>query len=149
MSATSPSTGEEQTSESTRRAALRQYAGVLLTLYWLAMFLATHVPVPKLPAEAAGADKLVHLLGYGGLGLLFAFWTALRRRLTALVVLSLWGIIAAYGVLDEWLQQFVNRTTDLGDWTADVTGAAIGVGLVWLLQSLRPLDAQTPRDEPA
>ena len=106
------------------------------------MFAATHVPVPKLPGDIPGADKFVHLLGYGGLGVLIALWTALRTRLSILTVLSLWGIVAVYGAIDEWLQQFVNRTADVADWTADVVGAAIGIGVIFLLQRIRPVDHQ-------
>ena len=39
------------------------------------------------------------------------------------VALAVWAAVyIAYAVLDEWLQQFVGRTTSFVDWLADVAG---------------------------
>ena len=43
-----------------------------------------------------------------------------RRISTVLLVWML--IYAAYAAFDEWLQQFVGRTTSLADWLADLVG---------------------------
>lgn len=123
-----------------RWVSQRRYLGMVLAAYWVTLFIATHIPLSALPGDTPSADKLAHLLGYGGLGLLLGLWAALRTSLSVPVLLLLWGLLAAYGAADEWLQQFVNRTTDFNDWVADVIGATIGIGIVWLLQHLRPLD---------
>ena len=73
-------------------------------------------------------DKLLHLIEYGILAVLFyrAFtgeginWLA--AALLALLATSL------YGASDEWHQGFVPlRTADLSDWIADTTGAALAI----------------------
>lgn len=73
-------------------------------------------------------DKLLHLVEYGVLAVLFyrAFtgeginWLA--AALLALVATSV------YGASDEWHQMSVPlRTSDLSDWIADTTGAALAI----------------------
>jgi len=44
----------------------------LLILYWLALFIATHIPVPQAVQEAGVSDKGLHLLA--NLILVFLFW---------------------------------------------------------------------------
>jgi VanZ family protein len=115
------------------QGTLRNWLIVLIG-YWLALFVATHLPrnAPRLPGNPP--DKLLHFAAYAGLGALVA--TVLHLAIGRLTLRHLgmaWLAIAAYGALDEWTQVSVGRDASIGDWLADVIGAAIGVGLfsVW------------------
>ncbi len=72
-------------------------------------------------------DKLLHLVEYGGLGLLFTrALVAERFRLLPAMVLAV-VLTSAYGVTDEYHQAFVPmRTSDVHDWFADSLGASVG-----------------------
>lgn len=104
----------------------------ILVIYWIVLFYATHMPLPHgfLPGES---DKLIHFIAYGLLGVLLTTLRALRGSLPWLSLLGRWLFLAAYGALDEVTQLLVNRSCDLRDWLADITGAAIGVGVVYLI----------------
>ena len=108
-----------------------------LIAYWVALFVGTHIPtVPAGVAEVS--DKLLHYLAYGGLAGLMALDRFVRGRLSTSreawrVLGLLWLILAIYGAVDELLQSPVGRTTDFGDWLADVIGAACGLALFGLV----------------
>jgi len=134
---------ESQAPREGRRWNARRYIGQLAILYWIALFVSTHIPLPELPAAGAGSDKVAHVVAFGGLGLLTAFWLALGKRASIVHFLLLLAVLLVYGALDEWLQQFVGRETDFNDWIADSIGAAIGVTAIAILQLVYPLS----RDE--
>lgn len=79
-----------------------------------------------------------HLIAYATLGalLLVALARGGRPRLTYAIVA--WALAVGYGLTDELHQSFVpDRTGRLNDVAVDAVGAAIGVGLAWLvLQAL-------------
>ena len=101
-------------------------ATVLLVLYWIALFIATHIPVSDPVRHLPGGDKMAHLLAYAGLAYLFAF--ALQGRNRSLVGYAcVLGVVAAYGLVDEWIQSFVGRSASIKDWIADVAGGVAGV----------------------
>jgi len=114
--------------------AVIRIATCLLGVYWLAIFVATHLPGSSLPS--LGSDKLYHLGAYGGLGFLlsWALTCCLRDAWgRGMVVL---GVSIAYALFDEWSQQFVaGRHADGGDAVADVCGAALGVIVFGLLRT--------------
>lgn len=98
--------------------------------------------VPILPF--AHADKLIHAVEYGGLALLVCFAVGRPRRIAALVAVIVAG---GYGAVDEVHQSFVpNRSSTVGDWIADVTGALV-VSLAWLYR-LRERGDETNRAAP-
>lgn len=70
-------------------------------------------------------DKLAHGSAYAVLGAVAALaWGRPSRRALVLV----WGILVAFGALDEIHQSFVpGRSCSLGDWGADATGSGLGV----------------------
>lgn len=109
----------------TRRRAL--IVVVLAALYLLVMFLGTHLPLRGVPSSVVGADKLVHAGMYAGLASLILAAASLFRPVGLRTVGVLLVVIAAYAAVDEWTQSFVpTRTADIGDWAADVAGAALG-----------------------
>jgi VanZ family protein len=96
------------------------------------IFAASAVPGTDLPGHLW--DKLVHLIVYAMLGLLFLlplsggrFSGVTLRAAAVAIVLSF-----LYGVSDELHQTFVpNRTPDVMDVVADTFGATVGVLFVW------------------
>lgn len=108
----------------------------ILAVYWVALFVATHLPGSSLPK--LGSDKLYHLGAFLGLSVLLSWVLAqrlesVRRRTVAVLVISI-----AYALFDEWSQQFVaHRSPDIADALADACGAALGVILFELAMKWR------------
>ena len=110
---------------------LRLTAWCLTAAYWVIIFVLTHLPPSNLPRVHV-SDKTAHLVSYGLLsaGLFVSLsLTGLRASRAAIFVLL---IAMGYGAFDEWSQRFVSRTSELDDWLADVGGALIAVGVMWL-----------------
>jgi VanZ family protein len=109
-------------------------AAILLAVYWVVIFLGTHMPGgPDKPVW--GSDKVLHFSAYAGLGILLGC-VMLRSRTTMLRFLAGWSIVILYGAVDEFSQIWAQgRTADVWDWTADVTGGAIGLMLLLVVQS--------------
>lgn len=96
---------------------------------WAVLILVlSSVPNPSFPVPDAfpGVDKLAHALVYAVLGwLTFGASRASGTRARALV-LTILGV-AAFGLVDEWHQQFIpGRFVELWDLAADVCGGAVG-----------------------
>ncbi|MHC4323619.1 MAG: VanZ family protein [Planctomycetota bacterium] len=108
----------------------QKIAACVLALYWPALFVLTHVPIPRVVQEADVSDKSLHFLTY--LILTFLFWSVVSgdrkvkwRRAAPWLVFFL---IVVYGILDEWLQSFVpGRSCDMRDFFADLAGALAGL----------------------
>ena len=97
-------------------------------LYCLLIFLQSSQPSPERLPQFPLADKLVHFLGYGILGLLFirAFQTT-RLRPAACIILSILAAIL-YGISDEIHQIYVpTRHSDPMDMIANTLGSIFGV----------------------
>ena len=111
--------------------------------YWGLLFVVMHVRVPQTTISRLHvSDKTLHFVVYFGLALLggLALCRRLRRaarnrdrpgavggrswwRTSTPAHLAAWAVCyVLYGAFDEWSQQFVNRTTSLEDWYADVLG---------------------------
>ena len=118
---------------------------VLLVVYWAALFYGTHTRLPPglLPGNS---DKVVHFGSYAGLGMLLMSLRAIRGPYPWSSVIGRWVVLACYGAFDEITQMLVNRTADVADWFADITGAAFGLGLVtgflWFYRSPKKTDAR-------
>jgi VanZ family protein len=119
------------------RARFRRAALVVWIAYWALLLTATHVPQPDLPDLPEHSDKVIHFCGYAVLTLLGAFATV-RHALRPTRRLLLWSaIFLVYGALDEWLQNFVNRSPSIEDFYADAAGVLTG-GLIWLVLTRSP-----------
>ena len=98
---------------------------LLLGGYWLLLFAATHLPVPKVP-RFPHMDKVAHTLLFAGLSFLlcWAIPTRFERRLWNVR----WAVLLAiaYGAFDEISQAPVGRTPDIWDWVFDCVGAVLG-----------------------
>ncbi len=121
-----------------RIARFRRPLGWLLAVYWIALFVSTHVPLPKLSNLPRHADKWAHLITYGGLGFLLALWWSTRWPLGRRQLGIALAVLAGYGVVDELLQIPVNRHADIYDVLADVCGAIIGLAAFVLVRKLLP-----------
>ena len=96
---------------------------------WAAgILVATWIPgayVPRLPGPE-GTDKLIHFAFF--VVLAFLIQRAPRERGSARLTLYVILALAAFGALDEYVQQFIpGRDMELFDWIADVSGAIVGV----------------------
>ncbi|MDX2086514.1 MAG: VanZ family protein [Kofleriaceae bacterium] len=101
---------------------------VALPAYVIALFTATHLPRVTIPGDIPQSDKLVHFGAFGVLAFLWwQFLTALGRTSTRALVASTGGLLA-YAALDEYLQQFVGRHTDVMDFLADGAGILVVLG---------------------
>jgi VanZ family protein len=103
---------------------------VLLSLYWLSLFVGTHIPrVPQVLAEKG--DKTLHLCAYGGLAALLLCWRLSKGPVSIRSVAMIWLIVAGYGIFDEVTQPLTGRFCEFADWVADVIGATIAIAVTW------------------
>jgi VanZ family protein len=106
-------------------ATLSKFA---LGLFWLALFIGTHVPPSTDLLPMPTNDKLAHLAAYLLLALLLAtVWQLAGGILNGRHLVFAWLAILAYGAFDEVTQIPIGRDCNLGDWTADACGAAVGL----------------------
>jgi VanZ family protein len=107
-----------------------------LTLYWLALFIGTSIPVDQLPSVGI-SDKIIHLVAYFLLAILLNLTLIYQRKSRLLfrkAPIAIIFIASIYGALDEIHQLYVpGRSAEVLDWTADAIGASLGVLLVTFL----------------
>ncbi len=101
-----------------------------LLLYWPAIFIGTHIPqIPRWIGQVAVSDKVMHFVAYFFLS--FLLWFAVNpNKKVHWRKPAVWVILFAvvwYGVIDEWLQMYVGRNTDVRDFFADLAGAITGL----------------------
>jgi VanZ family protein len=100
---------------------------VLLCVYWVTLFAATHLTHVPAAVEAPGSDKTWHFVGYAGLTILLAARATIARSLSPGLIVFVAAIVILYGGVDEITQIPVGRDADIADWFADVAGAAVGL----------------------
>ncbi|AQQ69703.1 putative integral membrane protein [Limihaloglobus sulfuriphilus] len=115
------------------RTRLRILAFCGLMLYWLAIFVLTHIPtVPSWVVISGMSDKTMHLIAY--FVLTFLFWTALsagtKARWNSWRVWVTIAFIAVYAVCDELIQKLVHRQPDIMDFSADMLGCIMSL-IIW------------------
>ena len=105
----------------------------VLPAYWVFLFCTTPFPRLELGLDVPESDKLAHLIAFGLLALLFwKFAESYRRPTPAGFVWRAAACLLAYAAVDEWLQQYVGRSTSLWDFAADAVGiAAVLAVLEW------------------
>ncbi len=99
---------------------------------WASMAVATHIPITHTGTRPiANADKFLHAGMYFILTLLGGRYLAATRHPVRRRTLIVWALAyALYGVVDECLQPYVQRTASLADWGADVAGIILATA--WL-----------------
>ena len=112
---------------------------VILYVYWLTIFVLSHIPRDYVPSGWTVSGKLHHLVAYFVLTLLVFInaeligRASLRSKKTWLMI----GVVIAYGALDEFLQVFIpGRHGSHLDWAVDVVACLLCVGLLLLAQRL-------------
>jgi VanZ family protein len=119
------------------RSRLTTLSKVALGLFWLALFVGTHLPVQTEILPPDGRDKLAHFGAYLTLAFLVAAtWQLAAGFLTPRHLVFAWIAVAVYGAVDEVTQIPVGRVCDLWDWTADACGAAAGIVIFALTRRL-------------
>ena len=106
-----------------------KYILIGLVFYWPAIFIATHMPVPQFVGKMGMTDKTLHYMAYLVLVSL-VWWTVSPYERVNWKKAKVWvvlAVVAWYGVADEYLQGFVHRTPDVGDFIADFAAALTGL----------------------
>ncbi|MBI5864776.1 MAG: VanZ family protein [Planctomycetes bacterium] len=114
-----------------------------LPAYWIFLFCTTHFPRLRLDRLPEQSDKVLHFAAFGGLA--FLFWRAFEAAGSARAgSFAIWAtmILAAYAGLDEYLQQFVGRSSDWTDFGCDAAGI---VAAMLILETLRRRSARRER----
>lgn len=116
-----------------------------LPAYWIFLFSASHFPKLELGGPSS-SDKFAHVVAFGLLAFLFwRFVETLRRPVGRGFVWTAAVWLIAYAALDEYLQQFVGRTTDSADFLANTSGIVCTLAILeWRRRS-----AAQPRQTPA
>jgi VanZ family protein len=119
------------------RGRLFRLSAVATAAYTLLLVFATHYPKPEqLLGPHAPSDKTLHVLAYGGLGLLAAVTLATSGRWSTARALVLGAGLAAFGAADEITQPWFQRAAEPLDWVCDCIGIGVGIGLVALVVAL-------------
>jgi len=115
----------------------QKFFTIILIFYWAGIFIATHIPVPGWARQMGTSDKTMHFFAYMILAILLwlgrsfakkANWKELRPWLLS-------AIVAVYGLLDELSQQFMNRSTDMSDFAANMLGLAVAMAIATVLSA--------------
>ena len=133
---------------SVRQTGKSRLALVILCVYWVGIFIASHIPKPYVPKGWDVSGMRLHAGAYFVLALLVFVNAGLFRRvyLTSKKTWLLVGVIAAYAGLDEFLQVFAEgRNGSPVDWVIDVAACLFCVGLLWVVGLLRLLDRGADR----
>jgi VanZ family protein len=115
---------------------IRTGTTLLLAGYWLAIFVATHLPHVPAAFASPGADKWEHLGAYGILAFLLAarqsFWQPMNWKSFCRIAL----LVALYGIFDELTQIPVGRQADVMDWLADLLGCVLGLAAFAIVRAI-------------
>lgn len=119
------------------RTLLKRIATPATVGYWLALYIGTHIPNPKVLDELHVSDKTLHFSAYFGLYLLLAVririihesWPTGRQTIALFLLTSL------YSAFDEITQglPMINRHPDVLDAVADCTGVIAAILAVRLI----------------
>jgi VanZ family protein len=101
-------------------------------LYWLLLFVLTHLPGDPRPEPPEGViphlDKLAHSAAFAGLAFLACVGASTFRPVTPQVLGSVAAALALYAAVDEQTQGWVPfRVPDFRDWVADMLGMLVGL----------------------
>ena len=96
-------------------------ACIVLAMYWIFIFVGTHLPKAFISSGPELNDKVVHFTIYAGLGTFMCYVTNSPRVWMRFSIIFFIGLL--YAGFDEYTQQFSEgRTADLMDFVADGLG---------------------------
>lgn len=99
---------------------------ILLAVYWILLFIGTHLPPSDIVAPVLNFDKAIHFFAYFILGFLLGRSENLgqwSRFIYGLILLTI------YASVDELTQPYFGRSSEWLDGLADFIGSASG--LLW------------------
>lgn len=101
---------------------------LVLLLLWVSFtFFLTSLPKAEMPVQFRFADKVAHLAIYSVMGVLCGLWRRSSGGSGRRAVLEALLFIAAAGAVDEIHQYWIpGRSTEMGDWIADLLGGGAG-----------------------
>jgi VanZ family protein len=125
----------------------RWLALAALGLYWIILFVLTHLPGDPRPAppevRILPVDKIAHAAAFAGLAFLACVAAAGFRLVTPLVLLCLAAVLAGYAAIDELTQGWIRfRVPDYRDWVADMLGMAAGFFVFFVARRWRQTRTQ-------
>ena len=92
-------------------------------------------PRPDRTAPGEGVEAIPGVFAHAAAYVALALTGGMATRAHHWLLL----FVAAHAALTEYLQAFVpNRTPNPRDWLANMAGAVLGLGLVWLARRRRP-----------
>jgi VanZ family protein len=118
-----------------RNPLLERLSVAALSLYWLALFVGTHLPRLQPTFAIRHSDKWLHATAFFALAMLLAWCWSLRGAFGPRQAAAALAGIAAYGAFDELTQPLVNRHASAADWMADLVGAAAGLAVFLVAQA--------------
>lgn len=117
-----------------RTLILKRVATPAAAIYWLALYVGTHIPNPDMLIGAHVSDKILHFSAYFGLYMVLAVririvheaWPTMRQTIILAAMTSL------YAAFDEITQgiPIINRYPDIMDAVADCGGIAAAIFVV-------------------
>jgi len=109
-----------------------KYVLIALGMYWLGIFILTHIPVPDIARKSGMSDKTMHVMAY--FALTFLVWCAVspyeRIQWNRGKVWLVMAVIMLYGAADEYIQSLVGRSADVHDFIADLFGMVFALGVL-------------------
>jgi len=107
-----------------------------LLVYWPVIFVVTHWPkIPDWIYQAHVSDKSAHFIAYLALVSLWWFSISPHKKVNWRKAPVWWTLLVMvwYGVIDEWLQAYVGRNSDVSDFLANLAGTTAGLVLLSIL----------------
>ncbi len=122
----------------------KKFLYIPLGLYWALIFILTSIPGEIMPKIFGFSDKIKHFGAYLVLSILLGFTLYLQNRFTNIskkwIVFTLL-ITSIYGLFDEVHQIYIpGRYFDWWDFFADVVGSVVGIVLVKIIISEKPIN---------
>jgi len=99
---------------------------MVVVSHWPGLTVATGV------SKGIPTDKVLHAIGYCGLGVCLGLWSASANRGDWTAMLRCAAILAVFALLDEVSQPFFGRSCEPLDWLVDVLGGVAGLAATYL-----------------
>ena len=110
---------------------MRKYLDILFTIaVTLTLTVALLWPLEAPPPAPEGSDKLVHFIAFAALAFPLAYTG--RFGLSPVFIGA-----SVYGGAIELIQPSFNRSADINDWVADISGVVLGIGCGLLYRRMR------------
>lgn len=148
----SPADQPAKTSSHRLSSFLKKVATPAAAIYWLALYVGTHIPNPEMLIGPHVSDKVLHFSAYFGLYLVLAVririlsdaWPTMRQTIILAAMTSL------YSAFDEITQgiPIINRHPDIMDAVADCAGVVSAIFVIGIVDwSEKRIRAASPVED--